>query len=123
MAGAALGQGGCCGDPVPDSCNQPWRYLDGALSIVGRLTGPVTAGPMLFPDIKTVIGAGSPVCIRIGWYGGGGHFVVISGFQEQPGIQTVNVDDPFYGSSVLDYNTFCTAYHNGQGAWTNSYPI
>jgi hypothetical protein len=122
MSARGLSQPTCCVNPVPQPCNQPW-YLDRALQIVGRLTGAPTAGPLSFAQVQQVINSGNPVCVRIGWYQGGGHFVVISGWQAQPGQQNVIVDDPYFGRSTLDYNQFCTAYRNGQGTWTHTYPV
>ena len=35
-------------------------------------------------------------------------------------LRSVHVEDPWYGSSVWDYDSFRTAYQ-GTGSWTHSY--
>jgi hypothetical protein len=120
MASTALGLPGCCDNPGP--CDQQ-GYLEDALTIVHRLAGPVTVGPVPFADVQAQIGSGKPVCVRIGWFQGGGHFVSLSGWQTPDGTQKVSVEDPFYGSSDMTYDDFCNAYHNGEGAWTHTYPV
>src|SRR4051812_36023293 len=71
MAARGLNQNGCCANPTPARCDQTW-FLDHALQILNRLTGPPTVGPLTFPQIQQTINAGRPVCARIGWHLGGG---------------------------------------------------
>ena len=54
--------------------------------------------------------------------GDGGHFNVLSCYtwRLRPLLQTIQVEDPWYGTSVWDYDTFRTAYQ-GSGSWTHSY--
>lgn len=123
MAQIAPGAAGCCANPVPQPCDQPW-YLEKALQTVNRLKGQPINGTLSFPRIQTILAAGAPVCCRIVWYTGGAHFVVISGCQQQGAQQTLSVEDPFFGSSTqVDYNTFCTGYHYGQGYWSDTYLV
>jgi hypothetical protein len=60
---------------------------------------------------------GRPLGVRIGWAGGGGHFVVLDGWI---GPASVDIQDPWYGHSVYNYSVFTTRYQ-GTGAWTDSY--
>jgi len=55
--------------------------------------------------------------MRIGWAGGGGHAIVASGYESN---SMVVIDDPWYGPSVVAYNTLVNAYQ-GSGTWTNSF--
>jgi hypothetical protein len=122
MASKGLTKTGCCNTPIPQPCDQP-GLLDKALRIVKHLAGGPTAGPISFAQVQQTLAAGRPVCARIGWLQGGGHFVAISGWSIQGGIQRVNVEDPLYGSSVVGYTNLCTAYHYGRGRWTHTYPV
>jgi hypothetical protein len=110
----ALGQTTCCVSGGSSACNQPW-YLDRALSIVGNLN---SAGPgkASFASVQGEINGCRPLGLRIGWTGGGGHFVAIYGYAGT----NINIGDPWYGNSVQPYSSFPTAY-NGGGTWTHNY--
>jgi hypothetical protein len=117
MAGAELNQATCCENGSSSECNQPW-YLDKALERAGALASmnaPPSSGVGEEPD---EIQAGRPVCVRIGWSGGGGHFVVIEGYRYD--LEQVAIDDPWHGASDVPVNTFRTAYQ-GSGSWTHTY--
>jgi hypothetical protein len=75
-----------------------------------------------FTDVQAEIDNGRPLGVRIGWSGGGGHFNVLSCYtwRRRPSLHSVQVEDPWYGTSVWDYDAFRTAYQ-GSGSWTNSY--
>src|SRR5437867_2038718 len=95
IARDVLGGLPCCG--APDTCNTP-ASLRAALDDVGRFRDRLPR-PLLFDEIRQEIDARSPVCVRIGWNGGGGHFVVISGYRElASGAQLVEVSDPLFPS-------------------------
>ncbi|HET6998210.1 MAG TPA: papain-like cysteine protease family protein [Solirubrobacterales bacterium] len=117
VAGAELNSSTCCEDGSSSECNQPW-YLDRALNRAGALAGmeaPPSTGLGRAPD---EIQDGRPVCVRIGWSGGGGHFIVIEGYRYDR--EQVALEDPWYGSSDLPVNSFRTAYQ-GTGSWTHTY--
>ena len=91
------------------------------LTRVGRLAS-FSGGSTTFADARTEIDNGRPLGVRIGWSGGGGHFNIIGCYTLNSllGLQSVQIEDPWYGTSVWDYNTFRTAYQ-GSGSWTHSY--
>ena len=122
VANCALNQTTCCANGGSSACNQDW-YLDKGLTCVNHLAGPVATGPSPYASIKNEINNNRPVGVRIGWYGDGGHFVCVTGYDDSTGTQFVNVDDPWYGPSTYDYTAFCTAYQSGAGGWTHTYPI
>jgi hypothetical protein len=73
--------------------------------------------------VRAEIDAGRPVCVRIGWPGGGGHAVILSGYRIlKSGAQQVKVQDPLRGGSWRDYDTFPAA-HRLCGEWTDTYLI
>jgi len=118
QANRQLSQTSCCVNGASSACNVPW-YLDRALSGLGNLASPPTAAST-FAVVTAQITAGHPLGCRIGWFTGGGHFMVIDGCDPASPSQLVTIKDPIYGTSVLPYNTFATSYQ-GAGSWTTSY--
>ncbi len=131
VANAEMGQSACCVDGASAACNQPW-YLDLALTRVGRLQS-VSAGTLSFATVKSLLDADTPPCARQAWSGGGGHFVaIVCYFRYQSGLMSgtgsgppatadrLQISDPWYGDSIVDYATFVSGYQ-GTGTWTHSY--
>lgn len=116
IASAELGQT-CCTTPVPGPCNVPW-YLDRALTRTNNFVE--LKGPMTWESVKAEIDEGLVVGTRIGWSGGGGHFMAIYGVSKILGTKYFHIDDPIYGKSLLTVNQFSTNYQ-GSGSWTHSY--
>lgn len=118
LVSAELGNPSCCTDGSSSACNMTWT-LDTALQRTNNLlrwfTGTVPAA-----GIRAELGALHPICSRIGWNNGGGHFVAITGYQNDGVVEEVTVDDPFYGRSHVALAVFVTAYQN-DGVWTHSY--
>ncbi len=117
----------CCKHPHTSKaaviCNQQW-YLGRALRIVGRAGGRIVSGRLSFQVIRRSIRAGFPICARIGWPDGNGHFVVIAGCnQSRKGDQWLYVEDPFHGHATWTYRAFCFDYENAGGRWTHSFPL
>lgn len=118
LVNAQLGQTTCCAAGSSAACNQPW-YLDRALTGVGHLAS-VFAGVLSFANCDAQLcGSARPVGVRIGWSGGGGHFVVI-GAVDTPATQLLTVYDPWYGTSQIPYATLQSSYQ-GTGQWTHTY--
>jgi len=115
VVNGVLGQSGCCESGDAAECNQPW-YLDRALGHVGNL-GDYVSSALSESEIQTEIDAVRPIGVRIGWAGGGGHFVTLSGYSDQ---EVVDVQDPWTGNSSVDYSAFVSRYQ-GRGRWTHSY--
>jgi hypothetical protein len=120
LVNAELGRSDCCANPSSSSCNQPWT-LNTALTRVGHLAG-FTGAPTTFADLRSEIDNGRPLGVRIGWSGGGGHFNIVGCYTSSVLLraQTVQIEDPWYGTSVWSYDVFRTAYQ-GSGSWTHSY--
>jgi hypothetical protein len=109
----------CCIDGSTPVCNQPW-YPDRALTATGHYAG--AAGALSMNDLADQIVASHPVSIDIDWTGGGAHNPVITGFdQDVPGgSPTIDVQDPIFGPSTQDFNTFPGTYHGG-ASWGSSH--
>ena len=117
VANAELGRTDACTTPVPSACNVPW-WLDRALTRTNNFVS--ITGPASFSSVKAEIDAGRPVGARIGWSGGGGHFMCIYGYTTFLGREYFDIDDPIYGKSHLSVNDFSTSYQ-GSGTWTHTY--
>jgi hypothetical protein len=114
LANQQLGQMSCCQNGASAACNVPW-YLDRALGATGNLDHWHGSNES-FEVTAQQIEEGRPLGVRIGWKGGGGHFVVVSGYDDG---QMVTVRDPIYGTSYMKYTTLATNYQ-GSGSWTDS---
>jgi hypothetical protein len=108
----------CCTDPVPGPCNVPW-YLDRALTRTNNFV-QLKYGTMSWEDVKKEIDKGLVVGVRVGWSGGGGHFMAIYGVSKILNTKYLHIDDPIYGKSTLTVSQFSTNYQ-GSGTWTHSY--
>lgn len=117
VANSELGLSDCCNSTVPSACNVPW-YLDKALTRTHNFASVM--GQASFQDVKDEIDAGRPVGARIGWSGGGGHFMVIQGYSLIAGMEYFDIDDPIYGKSHLAVSDFANNYQ-GSGTWTHTY--
>jgi Papain-like cysteine protease AvrRpt2 len=117
IASAELSQT-CCTTPVPSPCNVPW-FLDRALQRTNNFVS-INSGLLSWSQVKAQLQAGLVVGTRIGWNGGGGHFMVIHGVSRILTTEYLHIDDPIYGKSVLTYSQFATNYQ-GSGTWTHYY--
>jgi Papain-like cysteine protease AvrRpt2 len=118
LAQAVLENEACCGNP--DACDDPAKLQD-ALTNVNRLDR-ILLRPLQFSEIQDKLSANLPVCVRIGWANGGGHFVAIDGWFGSATNPQVNVADPLFDGGPWDYNEFVTAYM-GNGQWTATFLV
>ena len=115
---------GCNGDPNSAVCNLP-ASLTQALNLIHRQAADPIVAPLTFVQIRQAIDSGWPIPVRIVWDDnpGNAHFVVISGYAvSRSGVPLVQVDDPFYGRSLVEYSTFVSNYH-GAGQWERTYRV
>jgi hypothetical protein len=117
VAGAELNLKNCCELPASGACNVPW-YLDRALTRTDNFVS--ISGPIGFDQVRAEIDAGHVVGARIGWSGGGGHFVIIYGYTRVLTFEYFDIDDPIYGKSHLKVSDFSSNYQ-GSGSWTHAY--
>ncbi len=121
VANAELGRTDCCGSGMA-ACNQD-GYLDVALGITGNLVNWVQAVEP-YSTVEAQVNQHRPLCVRIGWSGGGGHFIALTGYFGFDFVffefAFVTVDDPWYGRSIVPYSNVVSGYQ-GSGSWTHSY--
>jgi hypothetical protein len=119
LAQQELNQPTCCQDGSTSQCNQPW-YLQSALIRTKNLA-QFSPGAELVPAIEQEVDANRPMAVRIQWNGGGGHFVVVSGYETTPEGDTIlTVNDPWAGVSRIPHQTLSSSYR-GMGSWSHSY--
>jgi hypothetical protein len=58
----------------------------------------IISGPGTFQDLKTYIAHGYPVMASVGWANGGGHYVVVSGYDDK--TNTLSIDNWFADGKV-----------------------
>jgi len=116
VAGAELGLS-CCVSPVPGGCNIPW-FLDRALTRTNNFVS--ISGPLSTTRIKDELKKGRVVGARIGWAGGGGHFMVIHGHSRVGPTEFFDIADPIFGDSTVTVTDFSNSYQ-GTGSWTHTY--
>jgi hypothetical protein len=115
LVNAELGKTTCCAHGSSLECNKP-NVLDHPLSLVGHLNAliPATVDAMSVTD---EIDRDRPVACRIGWKGGGGHFIVLYGY-DASGL--IHVADPWGAkTSTYAFGSFMKGYH--MGCWTHTY--
>jgi hypothetical protein len=117
IASYVLG-GNCCATPGQYNVA---AYLQDALQVIAKLRGIVRRS-LSFEDIRAELLRGNPIAVRIGWRGGGGHFVIIRGCHERDGRQFLNIVDPFWADTIQLYEEFCDSYL-GQGRWTDTFMV
>ena len=108
----------CCQSPVSPACNQPGQ-LDRALNHVGHLHVH-RSGTARFARILREVSAAPlprPVCGRAAWTGG--HFFVIHDCDAN--TQDLDIDDPHYGPSTVNYHALIQSGYRGLGAWSDTY--
>jgi len=76
---------------------------------------------MSFAEVQGEIRLSKPVGSRVGWFGGGGHFMAIVGWLvADSGEQYLDIADPIFLNSQIPYDSYASAYQSG-GDWTHSY--
>jgi Papain-like cysteine protease AvrRpt2 len=117
IAAAVIGTA-CC--PPNGNCDKTERLDDALRKVPLRFE---VRKPLQFADIKKQIDFGTPVCVRIGWPDGTGHFAAIDGYGQSPDRRyVVHVVDPYYPDGTWDLDEFTTAYQ-GAGQWTATFLV
>jgi hypothetical protein len=107
MADYAWSRTDCC--PASTSCSNAncntWNYMYGS---TGSLQGILShwgvhsvsvANYLSYNTVKQQIQSAYPIVIRFGWYGGGGHFLIIRGYNDAGSYVTYN--DPWTGTPYI----------------------
>ena len=112
----------CCRRGRIKACNRTFKLVD-ALDEMG-LSSSRCNYPLTLDEVREQIHAGVPVAVRIGWRGGGGHFVVVTAVADEAarkGQTWLRVADPLdQAASYVTYDMLKHSY-KGQGTWTHTY--
>ncbi|MFL9910432.1 papain-like cysteine protease family protein [Paraburkholderia sp. RL17-337-BIB-A] len=121
LASEAFPTGNCCENGSLKSCNDTFD-LDKAFAFTGNLDGSPVNDQVQVADLINAIGIGAPVCIRIEWDNGQGHFVIVRNAMDYGAGGSVAISDPLYGESVHSIADLNGNYLNGNdGRWTDTY--
>jgi hypothetical protein len=117
----------CCFDHQGATvCNQP-EGLDVALTITGNLlkNGFLSGNYLTFDCLRNWVNEQLPVCARIAWRDGGGHFIALDGCAvSASGEQRVHVQDPLPGAAPCFWDYDALVEHYDQiGLWHDSYLV
>jgi hypothetical protein len=116
--------GGCGTSPnnTKPACNLA-NSLTAVLNAMHRLAANPILRRLNFTEVRQTIDAGFPIPVRIVWEDDPdtAHVAVITGYISGA-VPQVQVDDPFYGRSVVDLQTLASAYQ-GVGMWERTYPV
>lgn len=120
VANGTLGRTDCCGTGASGPCNVAY-YLDQALTDVGHLD-TFTGSSYTYDATCQEINTSRPLCIRIGWKGGGGHFLAVVGYLAfSPVLERLLLADPAYGDQTVNYTGLFNDSYQGKGSWTHTY--
>jgi hypothetical protein len=120
VAETTLSIAGCCQNPPANGCDVPY-YLDLALQTTGNFV-KWSMPPTKNDIVGEITGNHRPLCLRVAWAGGGGHFIAISGFAWGPANDFIDVEDPAYGPSTVTTASLTNGtYQLGNGTWTHSF--
>jgi len=119
IANAALPRTDCCGQGAGAACNVPW-YLQTALGVTDNLR-QMLSHALDEAAIRTEIAASAPIGVRVGWFGGGGHFMVVDGcLTASDGTVYIDICDPIYLNTRFALDAFAASYQGG-GTWIHTY--
>jgi len=113
------GRSDCCADPCPGECNQPTDLIPNVQSILANwdVNSQIKWSAASFHSLQSEINAGRPVWARWAWESGGGHFLLVDGYNDDSGNKVMYMN-PSYGSHYLtDYSWMVEA---GNHTWTHS---
>ena len=104
----------CC--TSPSGCNQ-YGFLDLALQHANSFDG-MANGTAPWGTVMQRIDASQPVGTRVAWNGGGAHFMMIAGYNNNG--NKITLQDPWYGTSTIAWSAYPGGYQVG-GTWTTTY--
>ncbi len=117
----AWGAANCCttADSGGAICNQPnWMYgKAGSLQAILENWGAKSenkASALSWDAVKTAIDDDSPIIMRYGWTGGGGHFIVLYGYDDSANVL---IHDPWNGTKTI---THASAVSAPDHTWTHT---
>jgi hypothetical protein len=119
LANRAFGLTGCCGAPSGFLCNQPLPVIQVASEwLKAGFSAIYDSGTVSFSTIQLEIGAGRPIEVGIAWSGGGGHAILIVGWNHGPEGQFAVINDPKTGTGSIPLQDVISGFGMGEWKWT-----
>lgn len=78
-----------------------------------------TIGKPVFERIQFEINQGRPMGVRLEWFKGGAHYILVNGYNDRDG--SIIIEDPLHGPSVQAYNKFPDNYRESGAVWTETF--
>jgi hypothetical protein len=78
-----------------------------------------TIGKPAFERVQFEINQGRPLGVRLEWFKGGAHYILVNGYNDQDG--SIMIEDPLHGPHVLDFNRFPANYRESGAVWTETF--
>ena len=92
--------------------------LDVALKYV-KCFSHWTIGKPVFERIQFEINQGRPLGVRLEWFKGGAHYVLVNGYNHQEG--SIMIEDPLHGPGVHGFDRFPNNYRESGAVWTETF--
>jgi len=92
--------------------------LDVALKHVGSF-GHWTIGKPIFERVQFEINHGRPLGVRLEWFKGGAHYILVKGYNDEDG--TILIEDSLHGKSTQKFSQFPNNYRESGAVWTETF--
>jgi hypothetical protein len=117
IANAGVNRTDCCTNPAPCNFPMPEAAIQPFWVHMGMTHTQVAGANVSFAGLQGAINANQPVEVGFSWTTGGGHVVLVVGWNDQNSL--VAVSDPWHGQAWMTYAQMAAAY--GAGQWVQTW--
>jgi hypothetical protein len=78
-----------------------------------------TIGKPIFDRIQFEINQGRPLGVRLEWFTGGAHYILVNGYNDRDG--SIMIEDPLHGPGVHVFELFPDHYRGPGAVWTETF--
>lgn len=78
-----------------------------------------TIGKPVFERIQFEINQGRPLGVRLEWFKGGAHYILVNGYNDQD--KCIMIQDPLHGPGVFGFHRFPENYRESGAVWTETF--
>lgn len=78
-----------------------------------------TPGKPIFERIQFEINQGRPLGVRLEWFKGGAHYILVNGYNDRD--RSIMIEDPLHGPVVQEFNRFPNKYQGSGAVWTETF--
>lgn len=76
-------------------------------------------GKPVFERIQFEINQGRPLGVRLEWFKGGAHYILVTGYNDQEG--SIMIEDPLHGPGMYGFDRFPETYRESGAVWTETF--